>query len=234
MSIRLYTQSILLLLGLPWANMCLGQPPSAHTFRLDAWGLAERRIGGAYEWQPNRKAGIEVSADYERHQKQPASVFNGDQIVHFTLRSTDTIDPLYQVQLDNSTWEYLGSGQAFDILPEHISLSTLSFRLGYRFYFRSRQERWALSLQPGLSLRRHQHFSIRNAFYVENYYATTWTIEAIPYDLQALQRTYSYQQNRTMRWQETWHMGITYDLGISRKISPRLFAEIRACGGLNL
>ncbi|HNG91052.1 MAG TPA: hypothetical protein PK858_12630, partial [Saprospiraceae bacterium] len=47
MSIRLYTQSILLLLGLPWANMCLGQPPSAHTFRLDAWGLAERRIEGS-------------------------------------------------------------------------------------------------------------------------------------------------------------------------------------------
>lgn len=233
MSSRFCTQVLLLLIGLPWADTCLGQPLSAHVLRLDVWGLTKRRIGGAYEWQPNRKSGIEAAVEYERHQEQPASVFNGDQIAHFTLRSTDTIDPVYQLQLDAVHWEYLGTGRALDILPDNISLSTLHFHLGYRFYFRTRQEHWALSLQPGLSLRRHQYFSIQNAFYVEGYFTNSWTIDSYPFDLQVLQRTYSYLQNRIMRWQESWHAGLTYDVGISRKIMSGLLLEIQATGGLN-
>ena len=233
MTIHRFPKKFLLLVLLPWAVACPGQPFRSHALRADLVALAQGNYGFAYEWRPSKKNGVEFYAEFARHEQLPAEVFHGDQIANYTQRSVDTIDPLYQVQLDQAHWQYIGTGRALTLFPEHISLSTLGFRLGYRFYFQKKNSPWCFFLQPGAALRRHRFFEIRDAIYVQHYQEESWVLDLSPYDLKVVQRTYSYRQTRSMRSRESWHYGLTYDAGVARRLWRGLFLEARATGGIN-
>lgn len=229
----LFPKIFLLLVLLPWAFTCLGQPFLRHALRTDLVALSQGNIGLAYEWQPSRRNGLELYFESAHHERLPDEVFHGDQIANYTQRSVDTIDPLYQVQLDQTTWRYLGTGRALTRFPEHISLSTLGFRAGYRFYFQKKNSLWRFFLQPGAALRRHRFFEIRDAIYSTRYQEDSWVLDLSPYDLKVVQRTYDFRQTRSMRSRESWHWGFTYDVGVARRFWRHLLLEARATGGIN-
>jgi hypothetical protein len=99
-----------------------------HSIKTDLTALNQKGGRLAYEFQLNPKSSLELSIGFQKHEKQPDWLFNGDYIIHYLQRKLDTFD--YRGKLVSSTgWQYEDS-EALPEVPDFLLLRSTNFRLG--------------------------------------------------------------------------------------------------------
>ncbi len=205
------------------------------TAKLDLSMALRQGFGGGLEWQYSRNAAIVLQGSWEEHNKASSfGLFNGELVANFAELKTDTLLGLSLNQLFGTSTVFVGEGRPLPILPEYIPLSSLSLRLGHRFFFGKKRSKWQLSLQPSLSLVRHQFFEVKQIYELQGTAGQATIHGSYPSHWKELKLYRAFHERQTMRLRTQWLPGIAYDFGIGRRIGQRWSLEARVSGLYNL
>ncbi len=192
-------------------------------------------LGGCLEWQFSRRAALAVQASWEEHNKATDyGLFNGELVANFAELRTDTMIGLHLNKLVGTSKVFVGEGRPLPILPEFIPISSLNLRLGHRFIFGKKRSKWQLSLQPSLSLVRHQYYAVKQTYELEGTVVQAIIHGAWP-ERWAERKVFKvFQERQTMLARTKWLPGLAYDIGISRRFGQRWHLEARLSGMYNI
>lgn len=211
-----------------------GQHTQRHILKCDLTALFSSIWGGAYEFRINNKTGIELQGRFEQHPWSGPEVFNGDWIVYYAERRTDTLHEYFTDLLSTSGWQYITDARPMPLVPLFVPQSTLQLSLGFRFSFEKQKSPWRIFLQPGCIVTRHRFYEINETLLLETNLETSWVAGSYPYEFRVKRRTMGYRQTRSMRLQNAWQLGLNYDLGVSWKLGRHFSLEGRLATGANL
>lgn len=203
--------------------------------KLDLSMALRHGFGGGLDWQYSPRAAVAIQGSWEEHNTAgDFGLFNGDLVANFAELKVDSLIGLSFNQLQGTQTVFVGEGRPLPLMPEYIALSSLSLKLGHRFLFGKKRGKWQLSLQPAVSVVRHQYYEVKQTFELTgntrqvNIYGTypsQWKEEKI-YRV--------FHERQSMRLNTQWLPGIAYDIGISRRFSQRWTLEARVSGQYNL
>ncbi len=207
---------------------------SPFSVKIDLAAPLQRSYGGAVQWKAGQKTALELTGRHGTYAVQTSDIFQGEMIRHYAQRSVDTFRLTSGKLLNSSGWQQFGEAQPLSPAPAHVAKSFWQMGIGCRFVFEKKRNPWSVFVQPGLSVSMHQFFEVSQTSQVEAMARDGWVEGAYPYQLDIQIRTLFFYQKREMRIRERWLVGLTYDLGVARKLGKHLFLEGRLGVGGNL
>ncbi len=192
-------------------------------------------ISSTFEWQYSPRSAVAVQGSWELHNKaRDYGLFNGQLVANYAELKIDTIIGISLNKLQGTKTVYQGAGRPLAPIPEFIEISSFNLRLGHRFLFVKKRGKWQLSLQPALSIVRHQFFDNKQTFELLGMTGQSTIYGSFPSHWQEKKTYRLFKERQTMHARVKWLPGIAYDIGISRRFGQRWSLEARLSGLYNL